>query len=75
MRVTEEKAYGLLCVHSRSSTNYNNCLASGCMAWRWDGNDGRYQDNGVVMVPTQTGYCGLVEQHHTHPKGDDEETT
>ena len=71
-----DKAWNEMRCHVSQAGEYKRfCAASECMAWRWDGHDNGFRDENGVFRPTPTGYCGLVEQHHTHPKGTDGEET
>lgn len=53
-------------MHNRGQANRPdgsyNCIASGCMMWRWDKNEIRHPDSGRVVDTknADTGYCGVA---------------
>lgn len=43
--------------------NGRYCIASGCMAWRWDRESGGYKDDNPISMernPATRGFCGLA---------------
>jgi len=46
----------------KTSDPATGCLGSGCMAWRWAGNDGDWRRRtGGILTPTPVGFCGFSE--------------
>ena len=73
---TEEEAKKLWC-HQTRRPHSENCVASGCMAWRWNGffdEDGfweRYNDTGAHRQSTEPrGYCGLAGAPQVEPNAE-----
>lgn len=85
MLVTEERALNLWCpfarvgeqasgaAESRPDGSYN-CLASGCMQWRWghdEDGEPAYQRRPLSESHTEhspLGYCGLAGRPETDPR-------
>ena len=51
--MTEEEAKKKICPMSMNGDQYMRCIASRCMAWRWEQTAIEYED------PTR-GFCGLA---------------
>lgn len=61
MKMDEEEARTKWCPFADGTGNAN-CLASGCMAWRWAYSPKNVQSHPVTQTPVRTneGYCGLA---------------
>ena len=62
MKIAEKEALTRLCPLAKrdfQTSNFDRCVASSCMLWRWNENEPTRSNGNLVFI---YGHCGLVKE-------------